>query len=200
MTFTTQEVLAAGRLCEDIYDPSDPGASVDDLRWSAQGLGHTVLVGFRGTANTRNALRDVTVFPPKAQDGHLGHRGFARAFEKLIPAIDAMVFEPDLDVIFAGHSFGGALAERAAHHYNKRAITFGCPANYFWFAPQPDINHYRVICDDDPVPKLPLISGRHACRPSLVLRDDDFQWIDVEDHFMKEYNRRLAIWAGVMKR
>lgn len=199
MIIDPQEVLACGELCELLYCDRGPGTSLDDLRWATRPIGHAILVGFRGTANTKNAIRDITILPPKKQDGYLAHRGFARATEKLIPMIDTLRLKEDTDIIFTGHSFGGAVAAHMAHHYGKRAITFGCPATHFWFAPWPNINHLRVVCDDDPVPKVPLLLGKHTCSPGLVLRDKDHQWIDVEDHRIAEYNKRLKIWAGIPK-
>ena len=194
----TKEILFCGQLCAASYNNSAMGfINVDDLRYGIRDMGDTVYIVFRGTANTKNTIRDITVFPPVMQDGFLTHRGFAMAVRKLLPFIKAQY--SNTKVVFTGHSFGAAVAALFANHYNCSAITFGCPAIHFWFAPKPNINHTRIVCDDDPVPMIPLLTGKHTCPPALILKDSDDEWIDVEDHAISVYNKRLSIWAAQQK-
>lgn len=201
MKIIVKDVLICGQYSEDSYNLKlDNFYEVDDLRWGYKDVGNTRYFVFRGTANSANALRDLQVFPAVKLDGFLTHRGFAYAMIDLISHIMAAWSEArfkGMNVIFTGHSFGATIAALFTNHFGNKdlAITFGCPAMHFWFSSCPEINHFRVVCNHDPVPMIPLVSGKHTVKPGLVLEDDDFEWIDVDDHAMPLYNERLKSWA-----
>lgn len=195
---SAEDVLYCGELCEDIYNTADGYTDLEDLRYGVRVKGDTIFVVFRGTANLANGLRDVAVFPPVVLNKYVTHRGFAEAAVKLqnrVLATEVDLPEPPWRMVFTGHSFGAAIAALLAFGWGQKAITFGCPAMHFWFAPRPVINHERIVCDDDPIPHLPAIFGRHTCDPTLVLKDRDHSLIDVKDHSMSVYNARLRAWA-----
>ena len=176
-------------LCELSYAPDSlpPGFhDVGYLRYGITAKDGTTYVTFRGTANPMNILRDLRVWPSRSHRGFLAHLGFMGGFRALLDHIPT----PSGPTVFTGHSLGGAVALLFAEKYGMPVVTFGCPRVYFRWGQSPDtVAHIRYVCDDDPVPMIPRLMYRHLCSP-VVLADND-RGIDIKDHSMSVYSKRL---------
>jgi pimeloyl-ACP methyl ester carboxylesterase len=183
-----QRALACAALCVESYDDDCPPGFLDigDLRFGIRETLHGPIVAIRGTANLGNALRDIWVRPARTPWGAWAHRGFVSGFAGL----EKLLGIPPKGAIFTGHSFGAAVALLFAEAYNAPVVTFGCPRVYLRWGKAPVHDHTRFICDDDPVPMIPRIFYRHLCEP--IILDDADGGIDVADHAMTVYHRRLA--------
>ncbi|KAJ5612261.1 hypothetical protein N7510_005455, partial [Penicillium lagena] len=131
-----------------------------------------IVLSFRGTRTLENIITDseyqqVPIYEicPDCQV----HRGFYYAWinfsQFIMPYIDRIATEhPDYNIIFTGHSLGGALATFGAvlEGSTNRPIglyTFGCPqlGNYSFsefVGRQTSDTGYRVTHTDDPVPRI----------------------------------------------
>lgn len=89
-----------------------------------------VIVCFRGTAGVQDAIQDLK-FKDRTKRGI--HKGFAEAFSSAQSEITHQIRDIGTrELIFCGHSLGGALAILAYAHYAPthekcRCVTFGCP-------------------------------------------------------------------------
>lgn len=137
-------------------------------------------ITFRGTESARDILTDLNILQTdmpmrfmERGDWPKVHWGFYNQFCELKPDMDNIVKEyataediPSKEIIFSGHSLGGALATISALHYAfeypgvlVNCITFGSPrvgdskfVNYF---DRIIFNSYRFVNDNDPIPCLP---------------------------------------------
>lgn len=184
--------LHCAKLCRESYNPELPEGFIDveDLRFGIRETETQIFVVFRGTANAANVLRDIWVRPSKTVKGYLVHKGFESGFNILFTIVKQLIAKSKKELVFTGHSFGGAVALLFAEFYNAKVITFGCPRVYFrfWKAPK-EVEHKRFVCDDDPVPMIPRLFYRHLCE-ATVLKDKD-GGIDVKDHSISVYCKRL---------
>lgn len=181
-------IIRCAEMCRDGYGDEELANhyNVKDLRFAYQ---DGVLM-FRGTANKANVLRDLSILPARTIKGHLAHRGFVGAVDDLVSDVARVVPHAERNkIIVTGHSLGGATALLFAELFGCHAITFGCPRTYFRFGSKPEIQHTRIICDDDPVPMIPRIMYRHL-HPAQELKDRD-GGIDLKDHGIKVYLQRL---------
>lgn len=134
---------------------------------------------FRGTESKRDVLTDLNIIQIKMPIANTKekeypevHWGFYNQFQYLEPELDKALSEynnndsNEREVIFSGHSLGGALATIAALKYAKKypelevnCVTFGSPrvgdpkfAKYF----NESVNEsYRFVNDNDPIPCVP---------------------------------------------
>lgn len=160
------------------YDPPDGEgefiASNEDTQLYFQRDGDTVYVTFRGTSSFRDVITDIDIKTIRIRDKIRVHEGFYNQFrsveieitKRLIKHLDAK------NIIFSGHSLGGALAQIAAAYYgeildfsNVICHTFGSPRvgnKYFveWFSKHVDEN-IRVENNRDPVPMIPQLPYWH---------------------------------------
>ena len=143
---------------------------------------HLVVV-FRGTESTRDVLTDLNAIrvgmplPNMPESKYpLVHWGFLNQFNELRPELDPIIEKyvkkmndikmEEIDIIFTGHSLGGALATIASLNYasiypniNVSCVTFGSPRvgdavfrNYF---SENIVNSCRFVNDNDPIPCIP---------------------------------------------
>ena len=180
-------------LCYESYFDQNC-VKVDDLYYTKKTRNGTTYIAIRGTDNNKNVARDLRVFPSKTPKGFLGHKGFISAFKVLQDHFK------DLgdNVVFTGHSLGGAIAVLLGEAFDKPVVSFGCPRVYFKFFKGPSLNHYRVICDDDPVPMIPKLLYKHLEAPSLILHDND-GGIDIKDHNINVYKNRVYAYTNNYK-
>ena len=186
------DLLRYAKLCQQSYDGGLDFIEVEDLCFGIiHSEGSTVIV-FRGSANLENWLRDFSVFPARSQEGYLAHAGFVKAFNVLWPVLLNHI-PKDRPIVTTGHSLGGALAVLCAERLGCRAITFGCPRVYFWLTGMPKLYHTRIVCDDDPVTKVPHFLFKVPFAETRVLSDQDGELINPEDHRLGHYIKRLEI-------
>ena len=128
------------------------------------------------------------------------HWGFYNQFSELKPEIDEIIEKyrkeekNSNEIIFSGHSLGGALATMAALKYGMEypdlqvnCVTFGSPrvgdekfANYFDKIVK---NSYRFVNDNDPIPCIPT-AWRYQHVKGCV-------WLH-QDQVMNE----ITVWRG----
>ena len=161
---------------------------------------------FRGTESMRDVLTDLNIIqvdmnlenfydetPPEV------HWGFYNQFKELKPDLDKIINDYKSDdenkeIVFAGHSLGGALATIASVNYSYNnpnlsvnCITYGSPrVGDQQFA---DIfnknvkNSFRFVNDNDPIPCIPTSwRFRHV---------KGCQWL-YQDQVMNE----IKVWRG----
>lgn len=184
--------LKCAALCNDSYSDVPGRKRHDDLSFQIHRDGESgqVIIAFRGTANKRNIIRDLRFIPEGMGGGVYAHRGFVGAFYDLLPSMLKVLSINQQKVVFTGHSLGGAIALLMGSHFKSQVITFGCPRVYARWSKSPEINHVRIVCDDDPVPMIPRILFHHLNDVTIKLTDND-GGIDVADHSMLVYSKRL---------
>ena len=133
---------------------------------------------FRGTESKRDVLTDLNIIQVKMPISNTKeeeyphvHWGFYNQFQQLEPQLNKVLAEynssnNEREIVFSGHSLGGALATIAALKYAEQypelevnCVTFGSPrvgnpifAKYF----DEYVNDsYRFVNDNDPVPCVP---------------------------------------------
>ncbi len=183
-----------------------------------------VVIIFRGTEPTEmsDITADLKAFQTK---GSLGkgdvHVGFKDALDEIWEDLSSWVHKKkgNRKIITCGHSLGGALATLCASRLDAdKCYTYGSPrvGDREWVS-KFTTKHYRVVNNNDVVPKVPLyIMGfRHTCAPvylsytgkitnmTIIQRILDsirgrikaiskFQFFDsIYDHSMSEYIRFL---------
>lgn len=177
------------RLCQASYDEDEPGfVTVGDLRFGVFDTSHGTIIVIRGTANADNWLTDARAFPARSCGGFLAHKGFVTAYRELCAG--GMPTVKGANIIATGHSLGGAIATLLAEHTGCRLVTFGSPRVYWRFGRAPQLDHIRVVRDDDPVQHVPKFLYSHRTKPT-VLDDGDSHLVQIKDHFMDGYIKAL---------
>ncbi|KAB8242168.1 Alpha/Beta hydrolase protein [Aspergillus flavus] len=132
-----------------------------------------IVVAFRGSYSIRNWVTDAT-FPqtdPGLCDGCKAELGFWTAWkvvrDRIIKTLDELKPEhSDYKIVVVGHSLGAAIASLAAADLrtkNYDAILYAYAAPRVANKPLAEFitnqgNNYRFTHNDDPVPKLPLLT------------------------------------------
>lgn len=165
-------------------------------------------ITFRGTESARDIITDLNIIQVKMPIKYMMennqpevHWGFYNQFSELKPEIDEIIEEYretnnnfNKEIIFSGHSLGGALATIAALNYGMEypdlqvnCVTFGSPrvgdekfANYFNKIVK---NSYRFVNDNDPIPCIPT-AWRYQHVKGCV-------WLH-QDQVMNE----ITVWRG----
>lgn len=135
-----------------------------------------VIVCFRGTESVHDAIQDLK-FKDRTKRGV--HKGFSEAFSSVESEVTYHLKDSGTkEIVFCGHSLGGALAVLAYAHYapshnSCRCVTFGCPRVFGSEAfSDNESPAYRLAQDEiiryshprDPVTYLPPCMGgyRHV--------------------------------------
>ena len=177
----------------------------------------TVFVSFKGTSTPEDCYDDSKVIPTPWDNSGLVHRGFLQEFESLQPLLTRYLKEQSSvkEVIFAGHSMGGALAQLGATYYGKlyhqsnipnitiTCHTFGCPrtgdAQFVKTFQNHTFQNVRVANQADLitlVPELPL--WQHTL-PSLVLNGSGHYSIQTQSSGQEFASSVLLTLAYVTK-
>jgi len=184
-------------LCRQSYLGGSEWVDLKDLRFGIFEHHDQTIVVFRGSSNKANWLRDFDIIPKMMNSGQIVHRGFLNASQEIINHITANL-DPNLPVVVTGHSMGGGIAEVVCEllvnhdtKYNCIPVTFGKPRTLFLVSKNYTIDGLRIVCDDDPVPKVPRIFYRQQSR-ALTLEDQDHEFLNPKDHDIEVYLKRLA--------
>ena len=165
-------------------------------------------VTFRGTESARDILTDLNCIQVnmslKGVNTDLEpqvHWGFLNQFKELETDLDKIVKEYyesvdslEKEIIFSGHSLGGALATIASVNYAFAypdmvvdCVTFGSPrvgdpvfANYFNKTIK---NSYRFVNDNDPIPCLPTAWRFQHVKGCIWLYED-------------QVKNEITVWRG----
>ena len=137
-----------------------------------------LITWFRGTESMQDVLIDLNFFrtefdlPNDNSKNILVHQGFYNQFNSIFDKMDNNINHyvnsknNDKELIFIGHSLGGALATLGACYYSIKypkiktsCVTFGSPRvgnNEFAKLFNKNVTEsYRFVNDNDPVPCLP---------------------------------------------
>lgn len=136
-----------------------------------------LVIAFRGTDDSDDVRYDADFSTEPGEFGARVHSGFRMALNKVWGDIEPVILATNKDVLFTGHSLGGALALLAAARVLEMGrrvegvVTFGQPrVGKGKFAREINLRMlsriFRVINFVDPVTRIPLaIQGyRHAGR------------------------------------
>lgn len=146
------------------------GLSLPDIKTSSP----AIVVGFRGSANLRNWISDLSFAKMSAYEKCNGcevHSGFYKAWKALAPGVVTEVLRlhaaaPSAQLFVTGHSLGASLAVLAASelHYSQNltinaVYTYGEPrvGNKAFHGFYSNGSHvsWRLTHNRDPVPSLP---------------------------------------------
>jgi hypothetical protein len=208
------KALNCGRKCDgDVRETVVDVTAYDRKTTAAAFVGYhprkkLIVAAFRGTASVQSAIYDLKFWQSEADwqskwpafvrqsnarlpSGLKVHAGFEASYVPIRSTIQSSVVKlakqfPDYQIVFTGHSLGGAMAQMAAvdyHDVNGNAdrislYTYGAPrvGNDDWarFVDNLPFSNrmYRITRDGDPVPHLPLIAmGYLHSKQNFLLRD-----------------------------
>lgn len=153
--------MKALRACLAMADAVWEKADVTDPRTGTQAAfrdeSGTRYIVFEATDDWTDLLTHLQLWPAQI-GGAWAHAGFVRAYRSIRDWVWRKAMGADsmgMDVVFCGHSLGGALAQIASWDFPKhsRVITTGCPR--VWFGQEPPLDCARFETPNDPIPHLP---------------------------------------------
>lgn len=158
-----------------------------------------IVIIFRGTQPTQMAdvSADLKTWPKRSEEVQgLVHTGFASALDyvwkDLEPFVDECVKRHDIkQVLFTGHSLGGALAVVAAARskYVGEVYTYGQPrVGNRKYSKQVKSKVYRFVNNNDIVPRIP---------PPLVFRHQGTKYQIVDDRIVIPTSNWKAFWLSM---
>lgn len=177
-------LLDYAKLCNAAYN----GKKVNDHSFEVDVRVGMIVIAIAGTKNFKNLLHDASIWPSLTPTNCLAHAGVVGAYQELFSEIEPYT-KTKLPFCFTGHSLGGGIAQIFAEKFGVKVITFGSLKTYFRFY-NPRLNHFRVVCDDDPVPLMPGCIAYSHKESALSLVDSDKGW-DFEDHPINNYIARI---------
>jgi hypothetical protein len=180
-------ILKAAMLCKHAYD----GTKIGDHSYTVDYDGDRTVIAIAGTANVENVIEDASCWPSRTPTEALAHNGVVHAFEEMEEEVSKHAIKPG-PVVFAGHSLGGGIAQLFAEKFKCEVITFGSIKTYWRFSDIPKLQHTMVVCEDDPVPMLLGFMYTNKVIPLVLKKDGDLP-VEVEDHFIEEYIKRLEV-------
>ncbi|WP_394143461.1 lipase family protein [Vibrio atypicus] len=136
------------------------------------------VIAIRGTANTADALTDISSHTTGSESGDTVHIGFQRSFISFKPELENYLRKAktngETTIHCIGHSLGGALASLTADWIKSNPEFQGKVYLYTFGAPRVGLNGFatktsnkvdkifRCVHGADPVPKVPVWPFYHA--------------------------------------
>jgi hypothetical protein len=185
--FSIELALRCAELIRAAYQrPQDAALNVPrtDTQIHLVRVNGVLFVVFPGTASGRDVVTDLRCAKLKWSGHGRIHAGFRSAFNSFAQQLEAEL-ETRLctQIVFTGHSLGGALAMLAARWLLTRypstptsVITFGQPRVGNWvfsldYNAELGDRTFRVVNRRDPVPKIPWQFGTYRhCGTEVYLR------------------------------
>lgn len=184
-TPTLEHIELQGLVSEPLYVEShkESGEDAQAYVWTKDSR---LYITFRGTHGVEDIKADSDGLKTVAIAGEARvHQGFWKQFKSIESTLREQIEKHDslIDIVFAGHSLGGGIAQIAAAYYgamyptkNIVCHTFGGPragnvAFTEWFANHVD-SQTRVVNKNDPVPMVPQRSIWHHTAERCIVIDD----------------------------
>lgn len=148
-------------------------------------------VVFRGTQQARDWIFNLTAFPWR-YSGRWVHGGFMMAHRSVWKEISSKL-DLKKEIIFVGHSLGGALAELSAHCCRffpaVRLITFGKP-NVFVRPSKAKMKELKsqvsFVCGSDMVARIPAVGFCPDAGQTMVYFDNwGKTWINPPEKYVR---------------
>ena len=135
-----------------------------------------LIIAVRGTDSVKDWIENLDIHEAKINDSKITfHSGFYNQYKsiknKIYSVIDDFKNDGGEEIIFCGHSSGGAVASIMCHDVisdqkwigKSKAVTFGCPVftNEYgasWFVENID-QYFRCVNFLDPVPNIPELEN-----------------------------------------
>ncbi|MCM8532368.1 MAG: lipase family protein [Lentisphaeraceae bacterium] len=146
-------------------------------------IGEVKFLVIQGSSSFEDNILDAKFLKKYADDGEAYHRGFLLASEYLLKEMkqDEDLFR-DKDVIFSGHSLGGAIAQILSTKLSCHSlITFGAPKVGKGLSKLPEsVDYRRYVNCSDAVPLLPpnLTGFDHSGKVCFIDHHQDLQSIE----------------------
>ena len=165
--------------CSVFYNCTEPVfiSSYNDCQLYMCKYDNKLITWFRGTESKRDVLVDLNFFRtkfymPNVTNNVYVHKGFYNQFNSVFNKLDNNITNYMLEnntnkeLIFIGHSLGGALATLGSCYYANKypniktsCVTFGSPRvgnrSFVKIFNKTVSESYRFVNDNDPVPCLP---------------------------------------------
>jgi len=187
------------------FQPSGSGRIVaalggGDLRFKVYQNNNDLMISFIGTQNLTGVWQDAQLFQPIQADyvvpGAQGklHSGFAAIYQAAKPELQKILSQyPTSNVIFTGHSLGGAVASIASSDqwpgHRVRAITVGAPQigdeKFASWYKSSGFHQDRIIQKSDPI-TIGNLKYVHADEAAWVIGDSN-KWVDMKSHGIDRY-------------
>lgn len=118
------------------------------------------IVVFRGSQDVRDWVTNFRAVPVPWRKGGSVHLGFARALDRVWPAIEQKLGDFNGPLFYTGHSLGAALATLAASLRRPKAVyAFGAPriGDRTFAQSLAGIPIFRIVNNRDVVPTIPRL-------------------------------------------
>jgi hypothetical protein len=208
-------LILVAQMCRDVYQhtPGTIELGVKGIHDFGSGSDYgcvyvtptTLFVVVAGTDDRSDWMSNLKATKRGEWYGVKGHRGFIQGARALEPAmLDIILRYPDHDLVFAGHSRGGAIALLLAisaefwhEHRHSRTITYGQPR----VSTERQIRlayrrgeYVRIVNGSDAVPRYPNIGYSHAGTLFYITNGDDGYRID-PGHVSMFCDRALTVFS-----
>lgn len=170
-------------------------------------------VVFQGSASIPDWINNMFFFPTRMTNSNevneKVHYGFNKQFEAVREQIRTTINHykqqhgTPQDIVFTGHSLGGALATLSVLHFQRsnpdlcnrmNLITFGAPkVGSKALLDTMDIKEiHRFVHRNDYSPLMPPLPGYYHPNEQITFRKRKFPYISINDHAMGFYLKRIA--------
>lgn len=177
------DLLPYALACQESYKRADFESVETDTQAIVYPHRDGPILAFRGTENVQDWKTNLDGGFTALRDGVLVREGFADAWISVFDEVKNWAArmrgrDPEFRLRITGHSLGGALATVAAldlapHSDKITLVTFGAPRCMHRSTPlHNQINAYRVVNNNDIVPRVPPESAGYNHRGELLYFDE----------------------------